>query len=300
MAAVAERLRRHVYALAGEIGERNVFRPQRLRAAEAYIRAALADQGYAVRAQSYAVRGIESAKLEATLTGSGAAHEVLVVGAHYDSVRGSPGADDNASGVAVLLELARRLRGEATGRTVRFVAFTNEEPPFFMSAEQGSRVYARAVRERGDTIPLMISLEMLGCYDTAPGSQRYPPLLRHFYPDRGDFIAFVSNLRSRAALERFARAFRAASDFPSECASLPFWLPGVAWSDHFSFWMVGYPALMVTDTAFYRYPYYHTPDDTPEKLDYDRMAQVADGLYGALCALAAATPQQCRCRYTVW
>ncbi len=284
---VAQRLRRHVRTLAGEIGERNVFRPDALRAADAYVRAELAACGYALKAQTYGVRGVESANLEVGCPGSAVPHEILIVGAHYDSVEGSPGADDNASGVAVLLELSRRFRGTTNDRTVRFVAFTNEEPPFFMSADQGSRVYARAVRERNEAIPLMISLEMLGYYDTAPGSQRYPPLLRHVYPPRGDFIAFVSNLRSRAALERFTRAFRAESDFPAESAALPFWLPGVAWSDHFSFWMVGYPALMVTDTAFYRYAHYHTPHDTPEKLDYARMARVVDGLYGAIRRLAA-------------
>lgn len=285
--AIAERLRRHVHTLAGEIGERNVFVSRSLHAAETYIRRELHAYGHVPSAQSYAVRGVTSANLEVGCTGSAMPEEILIVGAHYDSVEGSPGADDNASGVAVLLELARRFRSTATERTVRFVAFTNEEPPFFMSAEQGSRVYARAVRSRGEDVRLMISLEMLGCYDTAPGSQRYPPLLKHFYPPQGDFIAFVSNLRSRAALERFTQAFRAASDFPSECASLPFWLPGVAWSDHFSFWMVGYPALMVTDTAFYRYAHYHTRDDTPEKLDYGRMARVTDGLYGAIRKLAA-------------
>jgi Zn-dependent M28 family amino/carboxypeptidase len=284
---VAERLRRHVYKLAGEIGERNVFRPEALRAAEAYIRAELEACGHAVKGHSYTVRGVTSANLEVVSDGVAAPQEILVVGAHYDSVEGSPGANDNASGVAVLLELACRFRGIRTDRTVRFVAFTNEEPPFFMSGDQGSRVYARAVRERGETIPLVISLEMLGCYDTARGSQRYPPLLKHFYPPQGDFIAFVSNLRSRAALERFAQAFREASDFPAESAALPFWLPGVAWSDHYSFWMVGYPALMVTDTAFYRYAHYHTAQDTPEKLDYTRMAHVTEGLYGAIRRFAA-------------
>lgn len=286
--AIAERLRGHVRTLAGEIGERNVFRPDSLRAAETYIRRELDAYGYAASAQPYTVRGVESANLEVSCIGATLPREILLVGAHYDSVEGSPGANDNASGVAVLLELARQFSGTVNDRTVRFVAFTNEEPPFFMSAEQGSRVYARRVRERGDDIPLMISLEMLGYYDTEPGSQRYPPLLKHFYPPQGDFIAFVSNLRSRAALERFAQTFRAASDFPAESAALPFWLPGVAWSDHFSFWMVGYPALMVTDTAFYRYAHYHTAKDTPDKLDYERMSRVAAGLYGTLRKLATA------------
>jgi Zn-dependent M28 family amino/carboxypeptidase len=130
------------------------------------------------------------------------------VGAHYDSVYGSPGADDNASGIAALLEISRCLAALSTVQTVRFVAFVNEEPPFFYSNGMGSAVYARAARERDDDIRLMISLEMLGYYDSRPNSQTYPPLLRSFYPNRGDFIAFVGNLRSRRQVRLVVNAFR--------------------------------------------------------------------------------------------
>lgn len=279
-------LRRHVHALAAEIGERNVLRPEALAAAEAYIARAWRAQGHAVGMQRYAAQGVDCANVELALEGASRPGEIIVVGAHYDSVEGSPGADDNASAVAVLLELGRMLAGRALARTVKLVAFVNEEPPFFYWGEMGSGVYARAARRRGDDIRLMCSLEMLGCYSDAPGSQGYPPLLRHFYPDRGNFIAFVSNLRSRRALGAAVRAFRAGTGFPCESAALPAWVPGVAWSDQLSFWRAGYRAIMITDTAFYRYPYYHTALDTPERLDYRRMAALAEGLCGMVCELA--------------
>ena len=216
------------------------------------------------------VRNIES--------GAGA----IVVGAHYDTVPGSPGADDNASGVAVLIELSRLLQG----RKIRFVAFANEEAPYFLGSEMGSFVAARALRERGETVQAMISLEMLGYYRDAPGSQRYPFPLRFFYPDRGDFIAFVGDLGARRLVRRCISLFRKSTSFPSEGLAAPASIPGVSWSDHWSFRRHGFPAIMVTDTAFYRYPHYHLPSDTPEKLDYERMARVTLGLAGALHELA--------------
>ena len=197
----------------------------------------------------------------------------IVVGAHYDTVAGSPGADDNASGVAVLIELSRMVRG------VRFVAFANEEAPYFLTAEMGSFVYAR---DRSDGVRAMFSLEMLGYYDDAPGSQRYPAPLGLFYPDRGNFIAFVGDLGCMGLVRRSAAGFRKVSKFPCEWLAAPSVVPGLSWSDHWSFRKHGFPAVMVTDTAFYRYPHYHLPSDTPEKLDYERMASVTMGLAGML------------------
>jgi Zn-dependent M28 family amino/carboxypeptidase len=155
----------------------------------------------------------------------------------------------------------------------------------------GSRVYARAARARGDDIRVMLSLEMLGCYSDAAGSQGYPPPLGFFYPDAGHFIAFVSNLRSRRALADLVRAFKAGSDFPAEKLASPAFVPGVSWSDQLSFWREGYPAVMVTDTAFYRYRHYHQPTDTPDRLDYARMARVVDGLARAVRTLAGDAEQ---------
>src|SRR5512143_611315 len=280
--SLAGKLMRHVATLAGEIGERNVYRPQTLDAAARYIESVWADAGLAVARQPYVVRGVECANLEVVLPGNRWPAQNVVVGAHYDTVLRSPGADDNASAVAALLELGRLLAQAARGRTLRLVAFVNEEPPFFFWGQMGSQVYARAARSRGEDIRLMISLEMLGYYRDEPGSQAYPPLFRHFHPDRGDFIAFVSNWRSRRHMRRAERAFRARSDFPLEASATFGWVPGVAWSDHLSFWRAGYPAFMCTDTAFFRNPHYHAAHDTPQTLAYRRLAQLTEGL-AAMC-----------------
>jgi len=287
-ASLAGRLRRHVERLAGEIGERHVLRPAALHAAERYIGEALRALGHDVARLNYEAQGVDSANLEVTIAGGDRAGEIVLAGAHYDTVPGSPGADDNASGVAAIVELARLLRGSKPARTIRLVAFVNEEPPFFFWGEMGSKVYARAARRRGDDIRVMLSLEMLGCYSDEKGSQGYPPLLGHFYPAQGNYIAFVSNLRSRRTLRSVFTAFREASDFPAEKLAAPALVPGIAWSDQLSFWREGYPAAMVTDTAFHRYRHYHQPTDTPEKLDYERMAQVVEGLAGTLESLASA------------
>jgi Zn-dependent M28 family amino/carboxypeptidase len=286
--ALEVRLREHVHALAGEIGERNVGRPAAMHAAEAYIRGCWSEVGYEVTAQTYTVRGIASSNLEITCPGTRKDDAILLVGAHYDTVAGSPGADDNASGVAALLELGRLFRTVQPAMTVRFVAFVNEEMPFFFSEEQGSMVYAAAARRREDDIRLMVSLEMLGYYSDLPGSQRYPPLFRPFFPSRGNFIGFVANFRTRRKQRKLVAAFRAACAFPAEQLATFSTVPGVAWSDHHSFWQQRYHALMVTDTAFYRYPWYHTAHDTPEQLDYPRFAAVTTGLFEAFRAVSAA------------
>ena len=177
----AERMRHHVERLAGEIGERNIFRPTALAAAREYIEAEWSEQGYQVSLQWYETSGHPCANLEVARGGGSRPEQILVVGAHYDSVCGSPGADDNASGVAALLEISRLFAAVVPSVAVRFVAFVNEEPPFFLSGEQGSMMYARCARARGDDIRLMLSLEMLGYYRAEPGSQRYPPLFRLLY-----------------------------------------------------------------------------------------------------------------------
>ena len=282
----AARLRCHVQALAGDIGERHVWRPAALAAAAGYVRREFESLGYSVAAQTYRVNDIDCDNLEVVIPGAARPQEIILVGAHYDTVEGSPGADDNASGIAGVLELARLLRGARPATTVKLVAFVNEEPPFFFWGEMGSKVYAEAARRRGDDIRVMLSLEMLGCYSDLQGSQSYPPLLRWFYPDRGNFIAFVSNLGSRARLREVVAAFRGNSDFPSEQLASPAFVPGIAWSDQLSFWRQGYAAVMVTDTAFYRYRHYHSPSDTPEKLRYPEMARVVTGLGRALLLLA--------------
>jgi len=277
-----------VWTLAADIGERNVFHPSALDSARDYIAQEWRTAGLEPRLQTYPARGVESSNVEIVLQGERHALQSIVVGAHYDSVLGSPGADDNASAVAALLELGHVLAAAARARTLRLVAFVNEEPPFFLWGNMGSQVYARAARMRNEDIRVMLSLEMLGYYRDEPRTQYYPPLFRWFYPNRGNFIGFVSNLRSRHELSRVYRAFRNNSDFPAERAAVPAWIPGIGWSDHLSFWRQGYRALMVTDTAFYRYPYYHTSEDTPDKIDYARLTAVTNGLAGALVELANA------------
>ena len=235
------------------IGERNVFVPHALQRASRYIEDEWNEQGYAVERLEYDVSGIRCANLVATSEGGGRRSEILLLGAHYDSVMGSPGANDNASGIAALLEISRMFQILAPVLSVRFAAFVNEEPPFFRTARQGSMVYAQALRRRGEDIRLMVSLETIGCYSDKLGSQIYPPLFNLFYPDRGNFLGMVSDLRSRAALRRLATAFRAHSVFPLQTVSTFRFIPGVSWSDHRSFWRQGYRAVMVTDTAPYRY-----------------------------------------------
>ncbi len=279
-------LRGHVVRLGREIGERHVWLPSKLEAAATFIEGELASCGYTVRSQEYTAERVVVRNIEAELPGSDNANEVIIVGAHYDSVSGSPGANDNGSGVAALLELARAMAGEAPARTVRFVAFVNEEPPFFMTKKMGSRVYSARSAERGEKIVAMIALETIGCYSDEPGSQAYPPLFNLLYPDTGNFIGFVGNLRSRSLVRRMLGLFRRHASFPSEGCAAPGWVTGIGWSDHWSFWEEGFPAIMITDTAPFRYRHYHSTDDTPDKIDYDRMARVVAGLIDPIRELA--------------
>jgi Zn-dependent M28 family amino/carboxypeptidase len=281
---LAGNLRKHVAAIASR--EHNVFKPAELEAAAQYIEKTLAGMDYAVAAQRFPSGPSEVRNVEVQIKGSARESEIVIVGAHYDSVLGAPGANDNGSGVAAVIELARLFKGSNPARTLRFVTFVNEEPPFSQSDAMGSRHYSRRARERGETIVAMFSLETIGYYSDAPGSQRYPLPLGLFYPSTGNFVAFVSNLTSRALLHEAIASFRRHAGIPSEGIAAPAWIPGVDWSDHWSFWREGWPALMVTDTALYRYPHYHSGEDTPDKVDYERLARVVTGLHGMLRDLA--------------
>ena len=210
----------------------------------------------------------------------------VIVGAHYDSVSGTVGANDNATGVAATLELARWLQGSHLRRTIRFVFFVNEEPPYFQTGQMGSRVYARKLKHDGVPVSAMISLETIGYYSDAPGSQKYPPLLNLLYPSHGDFIAFVGNSKSRDVVRRATRAFRESAKFPSEGIAAPANWPGIGWSDQWSFWQEGWPGIMVTVPLHFGIPYYHTSFDTADKVDFDRMARVVDGLRNVVASLA--------------
>jgi Zn-dependent M28 family amino/carboxypeptidase len=279
-------IRQHVEMLAGTIGERNLWRYTALQRAAEYIEAQLAASGLTPRRHTYEVSRVPVSNIDATITGTTNAEEVVVVGAHYDTITGCAGANDNGSGVAAVLELARRFAGRAQARTIRFVGFVNEEPPFFQTAQMGSLVYANAARVRRERIVGMLSLETMGYFSDERGSQKYPGPVGALYPDVGNFIGFVSNLGSARLLMKARRAFRKRTTFPLQSASIPEAIPGVGWSDHWSFWQSGYPALMVTDTAPFRYPWYHTAEDTPEKLDYEKLTAVVDGIEAVVEALA--------------
>lgn len=280
-------LRRHVAAVASR--EHNMQHPAALEAAAKEIEKTLAELGFTVLLQRFSTPLGEARNIEVEIAGGALAREIVLAGAHYDSVKGSPGANDNGSGVAALLELARLMRDAKPARTLRLVWFVNEEPPYYKGEDMGSRRYARRSRERGENIVAMLSLETIGYYSDRDGSQRYPFPLGFFYPSRGNFLAFVSNLGSRALLHQAITAFRRRAEFPSEGVAAPAIIPGVDWSDHASFWERGYPALMLTDTAPYRYPWYHTAQDTPDKVDYARLARVVRGLRGMLAELAGET-----------
>lgn len=280
-------LRQHVQKLAGEIGERNVYLPKKLLAAVNYVETTLTNAGHKVTRESFEAGGELCHNLSIEIAGTTSPGEIVLVGAHYDSVQGSPGADDNASGTAALLALVKFTSLQKPARTLRFVAFVNEEPPFFMTEKMGSLVCARRCRERGENIVAMLSLESIGYFSAGERSQKYPFPVGLFYPSRGDFIAFVGRTTDAALVRRCVKTFRERAQFPSEGGALPGALPGIGWSDHWAFWQAGYPALMATDTAPFRSPHYHTSDDTPDKLDYDRFARVVDGLSKVIEGLVA-------------
>ncbi|MDX1583716.1 MAG: M28 family peptidase [Thermoanaerobaculia bacterium] len=285
--ALGDQLRRDVETLALRIGERNIPREPNMRRTVDWLEEQLSSAGHSPRRCPYTYQGRSWDNLEVELPGSGLSDDILVVGAHYDSVIGSPGANDNGSGCAALLELARHFTVSPGSGTLRLVFFANEEPPTFLREGMGSFAYARACRERGETVTGMISLETIGTYFDEPGSQSYPFPLSLFYPSTGNFIAFVGNLRSRPLLHRSIAAFRQTASVPSEGGALPEMLPGVGWSDHWSFWRFGYPAIMITDTALFRDSTYHTPLDLPDHLDYQRFALVVEGLKGMIEELRA-------------
>jgi len=281
-----QEMRAHVFKLAGEIGERNVFHYNKLVQAAEYIRSTFQHAGYEVRRQEYQVLGQVCENIEVEVKGTTKPEEIILVGAHYDSVKGSPGANDNATGVAAVLVLSRILAQAQLLRTLRFVTFVNEEPPFFQTQDMGSRVYAKRSRQQGENIILMLSLETIGYYTDESQSQRYPPPLSLIYPSTGNFIAIVSNTQNGPWVRKVIGVFRKQAQFPSEGAALFGWLPGVGWSDHWAFWKEGFPAIMVTDTALFRDPFYHSAHDMPDHIHYELVARVVSGLQQVILEIA--------------
>lgn len=273
------RLRAHVDALATIIGPRNVDRDGSLPRAREYLEGVLrswTSTGAHLSLEDLEPAGAGAQNIVFEVTGKGPS--IVVVGAHYDSCDTSPGANDNATGVAATLELARAFASKPAPSTVRFVLFANEEPPFFKYPGMGSRATAQNAKRRADPIVAMLALETIGFYTDEPDSQHYPWPVGLLYPSRGNFLAFVGDLGSRSLVYEAIDAFRKSTPFPSEGAALPATFPGVDWSDHWSFRQAGYPAIMITDTAVYRDPNYHKVTDTAEHLNYDALARVAAGL----------------------
>jgi hypothetical protein len=286
--SLAAELRRDVEHLSLTIGERNAFVPRKYEEAQFWLGDQIRRSGLEVHLQPYDCHGYTCVNLWGEVRGSSRPDEIVLVGSHYDSLRYCPAANDNGSGVAATLALMRRFATDKPPtRTVRFAFFANEEPPHFWTQYMGSYVMGEACRAKNEKIVAMLTPETIGCYSDEPGSQRYPlPLVRRFYGDKGNFIAFIGVGKSAGLVRKCVGLFREHAQFPSMGAALPSIVPGVGASDHWGFWRVGYPALMVTDTAPFRYRYYHTRLDTPDKMDFNRMARVVDGLHGVVSSLA--------------
>ena len=283
--ALVPLLRRHIEATASR--EHNVAHYDELEKSARYIEAALASYGYTVNRQTFDAddyvsdtRTVRNIEVVIEPRDPGPATETLVVGAHYDSAIGAPGANDNGSGVAAVIELARLL-GDLEGkspRRIRLVLFVNEEMPYFRTQEMGSLQYAAALAARNERVVAMYSLETIGYYASEPGSQRYPFPFALLFPDRGDFLAFVGMLDARPLLRASIGSFRSHTQFPTIGGVAPAFIPGIDFSDHWAFAQHGFPAIMLTDTAPYRYPHYHTFRDTPDKVDAEKLARVVKGI----------------------
>ncbi|MDP2875170.1 MAG: M28 family peptidase [Holophaga sp.] len=279
------RLERHVRFLSESCVPRDWQSPEGLGKAADYIAKSLQDSGGRVSEQVYEVRGKSFKNILASFGPESGPR--VVVGAHYDTCEALPGADDNASGVAGLLELAQMFKIQRPGLRVDLVAYTLEEPPFFRTNQMGSARHAQSLKSEGTAVKAMIALEMIGRFSDEPGSQRYPSaLIAPLYPDRGNFIAVIGRLGDIKLVRSVKGSMIQATSLPVISMNGPRWIPGLDFSDHHPYWDVGYSAVMVTDTAFYRNGDYHTTQDTADRLDYSRMAQVVQGVHAAVMTLA--------------
>ena len=279
----------HVRNLSSEIGNRSIKNYSNLEKAESYIEKYWTEAGLLVKKEEFLVDGLRVANILTEFKGEAQPDEIILIGAHYDSVGTTcPGANDNCSGVAALLELAVQFRLLSPQRTIRFIAFVNEELPYYKTEFMGSDIHARNAKKRNEKIIGMMSLETIGYYSDEPNSQKYPFPYNFILPDRGDFIAFIGNIRSIFFLRRVASTFRSHTKFPLLSVAALAFINGISWSDHWAFWKQGYKGLMITDTAPFRYPHYHLDTDTFDKLDYERMVKVICGLEFVIKELAKA------------
>lgn len=278
---ISDYLLQIVNKLAVDIGIRNYKHYNQLEDARKFIAQEFKNLGYEVAFQTYSVNSQDFSNIIAT-KGASLDGNPLIIGAHYDSCF-NPGADDNASAVAGMLALAKLLSEDIRIGKIVFVAFVNEEPPFFQTSAMGSRVFTRDMKDSNRQIRGAIVLEMIGYYSNDWFSQKYLPLLGPFFPSKGNFIGIVSNFSSRNMLKHIAKGFRSNSQFPLKTIIAPSFIPGINFSDHWSFWQEGYSAVMVTDTAYLRNKNYHRQTDLPETLNYQYMASVIFGLRDAVC-----------------
>ena len=279
-----EKLKNHVRFLSEKIGERNLNKLDSLSASSQYIKSRWQNHKLDVEKQWYKVNGIKVHNLFTFQPGLES--KAIIIGAHYDSALNTPGANDNASGVACLIELALELRKYKLKSSIYWVAFVNEEPPWFKTKQMGSYRFAQKLSTEHQEVIAMYSLETLGYYSQQPNSQKYPRPLSWFYPDKANFITFVANRNSKKLLFYTMKQFRKKAMVPSEGIAASSFFTGIDWSDHWSFWEFEYPALMITDTALFRYQHYHQPSDTWQRLNYDRLAQVVSALAFTIKSLA--------------
>jgi Peptidase family M28 len=287
---LAVRLKTTVEHLSVKLGERNMEKSWNYASATDDIARDLEKLGYEARRQGYAIGTDVVQNIEAKVPGGRHGDESVVVGAHYDTERGSPGADDNASGVAAVFELARMFREKKPSRTLRFVFFANEEAPYSQTEQMGSLVYAKDLVAHGTRVVAMLSLESIGYFSSDAGSQHYPPELASRYPTVGDFIAVVGNEASRPLLDNLTQTLKRSATLPVVGDVLPDTVPDGSRSDHWSFWKLGIPAVMITDTAPFRNPHYHKTTDLPDVLDFDRMSRVVAGLAKVLDVVSVGDP----------
>lgn len=279
----AARLRKHVEAIASV--PHNVDHYPELEKSAAYIEAELTALGYRPESQTYAIgdKPVRNISVELSPPGADAKTPSIVVGAHYDSFGPAPGANDNGSGSAAVLELARLLKDvPLKDKRLRLVLFVNEEPPYDRTPDMGSYHYAKSLKEAGENVVGMVSLETIGAFSDEPGTQKYPVPFNYIFPDVANFVALVALPGGRAFLHDFVAAFRQHTQIPTIGGTAPDFVDGIGWSDHWSFYVLGYPAIMITDTALFRYPHYHTPTDTPDKVDYEKLARVTLGVEATL------------------
>jgi hypothetical protein len=284
---IRERLQKDVGYLQS-LGPRNSVNEKsyaKLRQSEEWIRQRWQSQGYSVKNQTYLFEGREYSNLEIELQGCVSPSEIIIVSAQYDTLPDSPGANNNGSGVAIILSLSHLLRNHASSRTLRLVNFVNEEDPFFGTEMMGSYVYAEKSHQLGEDIRVILSLDALGIYTDQPDSQKYPLPFSLFYPSRGNFLAFIGDFRSRKYIVEATRGFKKGSSFPIEAGIVPKWTKGASWSDHSSFWKFGYPGIMVTDTGGFRSSSHTTKEDTLEKLNFEAMSRIVIGMYTCVAHL---------------